>query len=326
MNLRAICIPSSVKRLCEECFSHCEFLSKVAFEPGSVLCCIENKAFFNCPVLSSIHIPANLERFCPFALRGPKLRDISVADGNRHFKVSGHFLLDFECLRLDRYFGNVPEVLIPNTVNQLNIGCFRACGTVLTVGFESGSRVSCIKEEAFSMCESLQSICFPSCLESIGHHCLFECTSLSTVTFEPGSKLSYIGPCAFQGCAALSSICVPSGVERIYRDCFSACKRLSAVTFESGSKLSWIEQQAFANCDSLVEISIPCLVERVCGRSFADCRSLAMVTFETGSRVAAIEVGAFFGCRPILSIYIPSAVQRLRDSMGLLGFKVIHTT
>jgi hypothetical protein len=50
---------------------------------------IEDRAFVECSSLSSIFIPARLESLNASAFVGTKLREISVAEENRHFKVSG---------------------------------------------------------------------------------------------------------------------------------------------------------------------------------------------------------------------------------------------
>jgi hypothetical protein len=43
--LSSICIPSTVERLCAQCFSNCCSLSTVTFQPGSRLSSIDGSAF-----------------------------------------------------------------------------------------------------------------------------------------------------------------------------------------------------------------------------------------------------------------------------------------
>jgi hypothetical protein len=62
LSLSSICIPSSVDRLCQLCFSRCEALSVVTFERGSPLSRIDRSAFFNCLSLSSICIPSSVRQ------------------------------------------------------------------------------------------------------------------------------------------------------------------------------------------------------------------------------------------------------------------------
>jgi hypothetical protein len=46
--VQAICIPSSVEKICEYCFNGCKSLSTTTFEPDSKLSCIEGSAFGYC--------------------------------------------------------------------------------------------------------------------------------------------------------------------------------------------------------------------------------------------------------------------------------------
>jgi hypothetical protein len=68
--LRAICIPSSVEKICEYCFNGCNSLSTITFESDSKLSCIEGSAFSNCSSLSSICIPSSVEKICESCFKG----------------------------------------------------------------------------------------------------------------------------------------------------------------------------------------------------------------------------------------------------------------
>jgi hypothetical protein len=54
------------------------------------------------------------------AFDGTNLREISVAEGNLHFKVCGDFLLDFERIAIKLYFGRGGAVTIPKTIERLD--------------------------------------------------------------------------------------------------------------------------------------------------------------------------------------------------------------
>jgi hypothetical protein len=260
-SLSAIWIPSSVEMLGEQCFYGCESLSTITFESDFKLSSIGQYAFAECSSLSSICIPPGLEEISGLAFFLVNLRDLSVADGNRHFKVCGDFLLDFDCLVLKVYFGTGGTVTIPNTIARIDAGCFCGSATLSELIFESGSKLSSIAEYAFSNCSSLSSICIPSSVEMFGEECFYRCDSLSTITFESDSKLSSIAKCAFADCSSLSSICIPSSVEMLGERCFYGCKSLSTITFESDSRLSSIKASAFSACSSLSSIWCPSSLE-----------------------------------------------------------------
>jgi hypothetical protein len=155
------------------------------------------------------------------------LREISVAAGNWHFRVSGSFRLGFESISIQLYFGSEAAVRIVNTIKRLDIGCFYECQTISTVIFESGSTLLSIGESAFEGCLSLSSIFIPSSVEILGKWCFYGCKSLSTVTFESGSQLSSIAEDAFWKCSSLSSICCPSSLQTILAD-YQAILKLPA--------------------------------------------------------------------------------------------------
>jgi hypothetical protein len=64
LSLLSICVPSSVERLCANCFCGCVLLEEVhrivRVESGSVLVLIGGSAFVNCSSLSSICVPSSV--------------------------------------------------------------------------------------------------------------------------------------------------------------------------------------------------------------------------------------------------------------------------
>jgi hypothetical protein len=282
----------------------------VTLESGSKLSNIEAGAFYGCSSLSSIFLPSGLEDLNGLALAGVNLRDILLADGNCHLKVSRDFVMDVEGISIKRYVGTSATVTIPSHVEQLSAGCFAVCGTISSVMFESGSRLSSIGDQAFWQCSLLSSICLPSSVKTLAHGCFQGCQSLSAVTFESGSQLSCIEDSAFCHCSLLS-ICILSSVETLGASCFSTCQSLSAVTFESGCKLSSIGDWTFYNCTSLSSICIPSSVNTLGVSCFVNCWTLSTVTFESGSQLSSIGADAFAGCDSLWSISIPSSVETL---------------
>jgi hypothetical protein len=235
-SLSSIFIPSSVEMLGAYCFSQCNSLSMVTFESGSQLSSIADFAFACCSSLSSICIPPGLQRLGKGAFNGGNLREISVSEGNRHFKVCGSFLCGFECISVTRYFGSEVTVRIANTIERLDAGCFYGNESISNVIFESGSTLLSIAESAFCFCSSLSSIFIPSSVESLGKECFSGCESLSTVTFESDSKLSSIAKCAFHFCLSLSSIFIPSSLQNILAD-YQALLKLPATSLREPNRV-----------------------------------------------------------------------------------------
>jgi hypothetical protein len=165
-------------------------------------------------------MPASLCAITGLTIAGSGIVNLVVVSGHQLFRVSGHFLLDFEEICLIRYFGVEQEVHIGADVATIGAGCFSLCRSLLTVKFGSGCQISNLSESAFAGCSSLASICIPSSIQTISKSCFADCTNLSNVTFEIGSRLTNLGESAFAGCSSLESICVPSSIETISRCCF----------------------------------------------------------------------------------------------------------
>jgi hypothetical protein len=90
------------------------------------------------------------------------------------------------------------EIVIPASVEEIGAKCFAECRSLISVTFESGSRLSRIAEEAFSE-TGLIEIVIPASVEEIRAKCFAECGSLSSMTFEGRSRLRKVDGTAFSG-------------------------------------------------------------------------------------------------------------------------------
>jgi hypothetical protein len=195
--LASICIPSNVETIEGRCFLNSN-LSSLTFESGSKLAVIEREAFgtctslIRCKGLTSFHIPAFVEKIDGSAFRVTTISTITLDPNNRHFSISGSFLLDFEGVSIIRYFGSAAEVRIPNQIQRLCRCCFQWCYSVRRVIFESNSELSVIEESAFEG-SSLESISIPATVVALGGKCFSQCHDLRLIAFAAGSKLSDIG-------------------------------------------------------------------------------------------------------------------------------------
>jgi hypothetical protein len=66
-SLSSICIPSSVERLCDQCFEGCRSLATVTFGPASILRWVDPLAFLRCPKLS-LSLPPSVNTSCRASL------------------------------------------------------------------------------------------------------------------------------------------------------------------------------------------------------------------------------------------------------------------
>jgi hypothetical protein len=319
-SLLSICIPCRVVTLDVNTFIHCRSLTFVTFESFSKLSSIGPSAFHRCP-LASICLPSEVQQIGPSSLTSVIRQNVSIVAANRHLKLEGAFVMDFEGISIQTYFGRDRKLRIPKKVETLSPRSFEGLTGLSSITFESGSRLSCFGWSAFSG-SSLSSICIPSSLKELGHNCFNHCSSLSSVKFESPSQLSLISDTAFCACSALPSICIPSSVTELQLCCFVSCWLLSNVTFESGSKLSSIRSSAFCYCDRLASIEIPSSVETLRSGCFDGCKSLSTITFESGSKLLLVERDAFVDCPALSSIWIPSSLQTiLAQYQGILKIR-----
>jgi hypothetical protein len=306
-----------VKNLRKRCFAHCQSLSTVIIESDSELASIGGWVFVDCTSLSSICLPARLQKLNGSALEGTHLSQLSVANGSRSFKLCGAFLLDFEGVSIKRYFGNEAHVTIPNTIERLDAGCFAGVQTLAIVAFEPGSKLSCIGDHAFHNCSSLLSICLPSGLQQLGAFALAG-TALNLSVEDGNNHFRICDDCLLDGesvsieryFGSASAVTIQKTINRLNAGCFAGIPTIFVVRFEPDSRLSWIGDSAFAY-SSLSTICIPSSVEKLGCKSFFGCWALQTAEFEPGSRLSLLEDDIFHDCVALYEIFIPASIEKL---------------
>jgi hypothetical protein len=332
--LKTIRIPASVEVLDDSSFVNPEAvqpispIEEILFDPESRLHTICNHAFSGCLSLTSICLPASVSDLTGASFMWSGLRHISIEPGNRHFRIAGSFLSDFESRLLVRYFGTELNVEIPDQFDAIGELCFGDCQSFSTISFGPNSKLQRIEAAAFLHCVALESVSLPSSLVHLGEMCFIECTSLSTVTFGPNSQLAVIDNRAFEECSALISIYLPPSVKTMGHCAFASCKQLSTFRLPLDSKLARIERSAFARCSSLASFFVPSSVEFVSDLVFPKCRSLSTFTFGTPCRVRELldlpprwtgihdipDCVEMLGLKPTLELGTHSALMFGRDS------------
>jgi hypothetical protein len=259
-------------------------VERITFEQGSHLREVQKWCFSGFESLKSICLPASVQSMDGRSFLFSRLSEISIESGNRFFRASGPFLLDFEGIRIVRYFGSENEVTVSSEIEILGTGAFSS-RSISAIRFQATAKLSVIELGAFGYCDRLQSITIPSSVTIIGQSCFGDCRSLQVVSFEPDSQLISLGECTFEHCAELKGIVLPSSLEIIGSFCFCDCHKLGSVTFQDYSKLVRIERMAFAHCFSLKSLSLPPLLEFVGEHCFFDSSSFSILAFSSPSRL-----------------------------------------
>jgi hypothetical protein len=303
----SICIPSSVEKLSLSRNASC--VSVVAFEYGSRVSCLGDRAFF-CSSLSSICIPSSVERLgrrCFFA--GGRLSAVTFEYGSQLSFIDRHAFevcISLRSIHLPLHLEEINYSALPEDLGRISIADgndrFAVSGDWL-LGAESTKIITFVGDA--------EEVTIPAAIKTLGGGCFARRARLSRVRFEPGGQLSDIGPYVFSQCKSLLSIWIPSSVKDLGKSCFMESEHLSIVTFETGSNLSCIERKTFHGCSALASICIPSSVTRLCRQCFGRCSTLSRVTFESPSNLSSIEEKAFAMCSFLSSICIPSSLKEL---------------
>jgi RNase P/RNase MRP subunit POP5 len=92
------------------------------------------------------------------------------------------------------------NLVIPSSVEVLGPRCFYKCMSLVSITFESTSRLIEIEKEAFYE-SGLRTIIIPSSVQILGDKSFASCARLQKVTFDRKSRLRQIGRDVFKGCA-----------------------------------------------------------------------------------------------------------------------------
>ena len=153
---------------------------------------IEDEAFNNCEVLTSVTIPESM-----------------TSIGSEAF---------YNCTSLT-------SITIGSGVTSIGSGTFSGCSSLTSVTIPES--VTSIGSSAFSDCSSLTSITIPNSVTSIGNYAFYGCSSLTSITIPEG--VTSIGEVAFSHCSSLTSITIPESVTSIGGSAFSDCSSLTDV-------------------------------------------------------------------------------------------------
>jgi hypothetical protein len=227
--LKSICIPSSVVRI--QPYSLSGSFDVITFELGSNLREIEGLAFCGCSRLKSIRLPASLEVLDGCSLSDCGLTDIEIESGNKHFARRSRFVVDFEGVRIIRYFGEESAVLIPEEIESVGRYCFWDRRSIISFEFGANCHLTAIEERGFCSCSRLSSIWIPPSVTLLATRCFSCCRSLQCITFCCDSQLQTISDSAFSECRLLTSMVIPSSVEFIGEECFLGCDSLRNFSF-----------------------------------------------------------------------------------------------
>lgn len=275
--------------------------------------------FADCSSLTKIAIPDKVTDIGTDAFKNSALEEITFGQNSKLTRISSYA---FAGTRLK-------SVIIPATVNFIDLSAFSDCELLETVMFETRvqdqflelsdftfagckkltsinfeeSNVISIGGGTFRNCEGLVDIVMPDTLVNVGGGTFYGCKKLSNVKLSKNmTALNDFGARMegfFWACESLSEINIPNKIITIGYDAFSK-SGLKKIDFEKNSRLTEISSQAFIN-SKLESITIPSTVVEI-GRIAFQNTELEWVIFE-GNKNLEIVNHAFDGCDKLTDVY-----------------------
>jgi hypothetical protein len=172
----SVIIPCDIEILDSSCFFWCKSLESVSFESNSRLTRIESQAFWYYSV-QSIVIPRGVRLIDGSAFHNVKLSSISIENGNERFVIRANLLIDIVDHKLIRNLSRSSSVRIPCDLEILGSGCFSSCKSLLSVSFESNSRLRRIESKVFP--RLLDRITIPSAVLFVAHDAIWNPSQLT---------------------------------------------------------------------------------------------------------------------------------------------------
>ena len=182
---------------------------------------------FAFPVLNTVSFPSTMEYVDTLAFQDNAMKEITVAEGNTHYKSVDGSLFTYDGRTLMKY-------ATPSTVTSYIV----PDGTVI------------IESEAFHNVKGLTEVILPDSVEEIGHMAFCDCEDLEIINL--GNGLKRIDGAAFSGCKSLTEITIPDSVEDISYSVFASCYSLKKAVIGKG--VTDMDDEIFRGCDALTEV------------------------------------------------------------------------
>lgn len=218
---------------------------------------VGNRAFQNCPELTTFSLGANLQ---------------SIGDDAFNY-----------CENL------TGDLVIPDSVTEIGYGAFRGCKNLTSLTLGRGLKA--INGDAFNGCSGLLRFSgLPSGLESIGSQAFAGCQNMAGELILPDG-LKEVGIEAFRNCRSLTgTLVIPESLTEIGIEAFSNCRNITG-TLVIPDTLKEIPNGAFNYCEKLTGLDLGA-VTTIGAEAFAKTHGLTEINIP--ATVTSIGSNAFF--------------------------------
>lgn len=202
-----------------------------------------------------------------------------------------------------RYCGPGGDVVIPDTVTQIDPAGEPFRGDPLITSLYIPATVAHICEYAFQGCVGLKKVTLADGVIGIGDRAFENCSALCDLRLP--DTLRSVGSGAFEDCSSLDleTLYIPSGPEFGAFSPFDGCKNVPEVLYTSDRTV------LLATAPTVTEVTLPDTVRSIREGAFACRMGLTSVTLPSGLR----EIGklAFSNCRSLKYLRLPETLETI---------------
>lgn len=299
-----IIIPSTVTLIEESAFFNCALLTSVVFAPveegeEAKGLTIRDLAFQNCTSLSSVTFPARLEEISTGMFSGCNLlADINIEEGGTAYSSKEGSLCSIDGKELVLVpvakYGDNGIFTIPNGVTKIGENAFGGCYRIREVVIPGV--VLSIGDYAFANLPELTKVTFQGIgyeARSIGDYAFYNCKKLSMANFEEECNVTTVGEYAFAN-TAITNLYIPKNMTTVSDYAFADCINLNSVSFaENGENINF-GSYVFLNCLGLTEVYLPASVESFAQAAFEGCSNLSNIFVDKNSTHYMDKDGVLF--------------------------------
>ena len=189
---------------------------------------------------------------------------------------------------------NVKNIIIPGSIRLIETQAFSGCDSLESVYMFEG--IETISYRAFSSCKKLESAIIPDSVTSLGGDIYYGCNSLD---YTVEGVLEY-APARSNPHKILTNVTDDT-----------------ATAYTIDDECEFIDGSAFYGCDNLETIDIPASVKTIGIQTFGSCDALTTVTLHEGLEV--LDNAAFERCPNLATIStLPSTLNKI--GAGVFGY------
>jgi len=201
---------------------------------------------------------------------------------------------------------NLKNVIIPNTVKEIEKWAFSSCKNLVGIKIDEDSALTKIGMQAFYGCSNLDNITIPDTVTEIGMDAFDR-----TIWYDkkPYGEI-YINNVLYSYKGEMpenTNIVIKEGTISIVARCFDNKKNL--VNIEIPDTVVYIGDYAFDDCTGLTSMEVPNSVTYMGEEAFSGCNNLTSV--KLSDNLKEIKDYSFSGCDKLQDINIPNAVTNI---------------